>query len=76
VAIPAAGGKPVLNERSSSAMLIADDHVAGHVTKDIVAVNTRLENLYLTSSYLSGQNILGNIFCCHKTQIFKYQFLC
>ena len=55
-AVPA-GQKPALSNGSDA--LLADEHMAGHVAKDIAAVNTRLENLKLTSSYLSGQNILG-----------------
>lgn len=54
-AVPSSAGiKPVPD---SSKM--ADSEAAVHVARDIAAINSRLESLRLTSSYLSGQNILG-----------------
>jgi hypothetical protein len=49
--------KPVPCSRSA---ILASEHVAAHVTRDIAAVNSRLQNLQLTASYLSsGQPLLG-----------------
>jgi hypothetical protein len=49
--------KPVPSSRPA---ILANEHVAAHVTRDIAAVNSRLQNLQLTASYLSsGQPLLG-----------------
>jgi len=49
--------KPVPCSRTAT---LASEHVAAHVSRDIAAVNSRLQNLQLTASYLSsGQPLLG-----------------
>ncbi len=48
--------KPVPCSRPA---ILASEPVAAHVSRDIAAVNSRLQNLQLTASYLSGQPLLG-----------------
>ncbi len=61
--------KPVPSSRPPA--ILASEHVAAHVSRDIAAVNSRLQNLQLTASYLSsGQPLLGEPVFCYRLPFF------